>query len=83
MHACDRSATDRCYRSDHHHLLETLVSLVEKRSLVQHPNVICPGLAGYWGPMTRIGPGSCRLEINPGSFRGIDPGLWHEPGPCE
>jgi hypothetical protein len=33
------------------------------------------------GPMTRIGPGSCRLEISPGSFRGIGPGLWHEPGP--
>jgi hypothetical protein len=52
-------------------------SLVEKGSLVQHPNVICPGLAGHWGPLTHIGPGSCRLEISPGSFRGIGPGLWH------
>jgi hypothetical protein len=25
--------------------------------------------------MTLIGPGPCRLEISPGSFRGIGPGL--------
>jgi hypothetical protein len=56
-------------------------ALVEKGSLVQHPNVICPGSVGHWGPMTRLGPGSCRLEISPGSFRGTGPGLWHEPGP--
>jgi hypothetical protein len=59
------------------HLLGLVYSLVEKGSLVQHPNVICPGSAGHWGPMTLIGPGSCRLEISPGSFRGIGPGLWH------
>jgi hypothetical protein len=58
-----------------------MLSLVEKESLVQHPNVICPGSAGHWGPMTRIGPGSCRLEISPGLFWGIGPGLWNEPGP--
>jgi hypothetical protein len=56
------------------------ISLVEKGYLVQHSNVICPGSARQWGPMTGIGPGSCRLGAGPGSFLGIGPGLWHEPG---
>jgi hypothetical protein len=56
-------------------------SLVEKGSLVQDTKVICPGSVGKLGPMTGIGPGSCRLGAGPGSFWGIGPGLWHEPGP--
>jgi hypothetical protein len=60
---------------------EAWATLVENGSLVQHPNVICPGSAGQWGPMTGLGPGSCRLEVGLGSFRSIGPGLWHQSGP--
>jgi hypothetical protein len=49
--------------------------LVENGYLVQHPNAICPDLAGQWGPMTGLGPGSCRLEVDPGSFQSIGPGF--------
>jgi hypothetical protein len=61
------------------HFLQT--TLVENGSLVQHQNDICPGLVCQWGPMTCIGPGSCRQVVGPGSFRSIGPGLWHQPGP--
>jgi hypothetical protein len=61
-----------------HSLFDTLV---ENGSLIQHQNDICPGLVCQWGPMTGIGPGSCRLVVGPGSFRSIGPGLWHQPGP--
>jgi hypothetical protein len=57
------------------------ISLVENGSLVQHLNAIFPGSAGQWGPMTGLGPGSCRLEVGPGSFWSIGPCLWHQPGP--
>jgi hypothetical protein len=57
------------------------MALVEKESLVQGSKAICPGSLGKSGPMTDIGPGSCRLGAGPGSFRGIGPGLWYEPGP--
>jgi hypothetical protein len=56
-------------------------SLVEKGSLVQDTKAICPGSVGKSGPMTGIDPSLCRLGAGPGSFRGIGPGLWHEPGP--
>jgi hypothetical protein len=42
---------------------------VEKGSLVQDTKTICPGSVGKSGPMTGIGPGSCRLGAGPGSFR--------------
>jgi hypothetical protein len=57
------------------------IILVENGSLVQHQNDICPGLFCQWGPMTGVGPGSCRQVVGPGSFRSIGPGLWHQPGP--
>jgi hypothetical protein len=53
----------------------TYHTLAEKGSLVQHPNIICPGLTRQWGPMTDIGLGSCRLGAGPGSFQGIGLGL--------
>jgi hypothetical protein len=56
-------------------------ALVEKGSLVQHPNGICPGSARKSGPMTGLGPGSCLLKIGPGSFWSIRPDSWHQPGP--
>jgi hypothetical protein len=56
-------------------------ALVENGSLVYHQNHIYPGWVCQWGPMTGIGPGSCRLVASPGSFRRIGPGLWHESGP--
>jgi hypothetical protein len=61
--------------------MSSCLSLVEKGSLVQDTKAICPGSVGKSGPMTGIGPGPCRLGAGPGSFRGIGPGLWHEPGP--